>query len=99
MKEHNGFLKYVCEEQEFGQEFKCINSNIYYRYHGEVAIELLRYTVACPNDPHFYQMCDLRFRGRAGWKITNNEELCEGYLCDAPWARRWKHHSFYQSGT
>ena len=86
MKEHNGFLKYVCEEQEFGQEFKCINSNTYYRYDLESLIELLRYTEACPNDPHFYQMCDLRFSGRAGWKITNNEELCEGYLCDAPWA-------------
>ena len=31
----------------------------------------------CSNDPHFYQACDKRLGG----KITNNEVLCENYLC------------------
>ena len=31
----------------------------------------------CSNDPYFYQACDKRLGG----KITNNEVLCENYLC------------------
>ena len=31
----------------------------------------------CSNDPHFYQACDKRLGGR----VTNNELLCEHYLC------------------
>ena len=35
-------------------------------------------TKICLNDPHFYQACDKRLGG----KVTNNEVLCENYLCD-----------------
>ena len=35
-------------------------------------------TKICSNDPHFYQACDKRLGG----KVTNNEVLCEDYLCD-----------------
>ena len=31
----------------------------------------------CSDDPHFYQVCDMRFEV----KITNNEILCEFYWC------------------
>ena len=34
---------------------------------------------ACSDDPHHYQACDKK---EIGGKITNNELLCEHYMCD-----------------
>ena len=76
VKEHKGFLKYVCDEEVF----KCAYSDTYFEYHRQTYET--PYIALCQNDPHFYQMCDLEFAGERDWSITNNELLCGSYLCD-----------------
>ena len=76
VKEHKGFLRYVCDEEVF----KCAYSDTYFEYHRQTY--KTPYTALCQNDPHFYQMCDLEFAGERDWSITNNELLCGSYLCD-----------------
>ena len=78
-------MKYVCyQEQDEGYiatEFKCPYSEQFYTKVEEKFIFFA--DSICSNDPHFYQMCDKRL----GSKITNNDLLCEHYLCSLalPW--------------
>ena len=77
IKERNGFLKYVCKasDQET-TKYKCVYSEEYYT-HVPADKYYFRGKV-CSNDPHHYQACDQEIGG----KITNNELLCEHYICD-----------------
>ena len=60
--------------------YKCTHSEELYIQHER--LDWLRiwfaYTI-CSNDPYFYQTCDTRLGG----KITNDEVLCEYYLCNS----------------
>ena len=59
-------------------EYKCTHSEEFYtKYAGPNSFMYFFTNNICSNDPHFYQMCDKRLGG----KITNNEVLCEHYLC------------------
>ena len=76
----NGFLKYVCNQNEEGpiEKYRCTHSEEFYTQDSTPYI--FRYFFAsktCSNDPRFYQACDKRLGG----KVTNNEVLCEHYLC------------------
>ena len=81
IEENNGFLKYVCYKYQgpFGTstKYKCPYSDEYYIQDSE-HMDFIFATKICLNDPHFYQACDKRLGG----KVTNNEMLCENYLCD-----------------
>ena len=86
IEENNGFLKHVCyKEQDEGYiatEFKCSHSEEFYTKIEDPAQLMNSFADnICSSDPHFYQMCDKRLGG----KITNNEVLCEYYLCSL-WA-------------
>ena len=52
----------------------CHNSKEFYR---QLRFPNLLMGKVCSNDPYFYQACDQRIGG----KITNNEYLCENYMC------------------
>ena len=80
IEENNGFLKYVCDQNKDSSttKYKCTYSDEYYSEEGEDLIKFLFASNSCSNDPHFYQACDKRLGG----KITNDELLCEHYLCD-----------------
>ena len=52
-------------------------SDEYYTNAGRDNVKSIFADNTCSNDPHFYQACDKRLGG----KITNNELLCEHYLC------------------
>ena len=52
-------------------------SDIYY-YHDDKLWQYF-YGKVCPNDPHFYQTCDIQLL--MGKKITNNEILCHFVIC------------------
>ena len=74
IKDTHGFLKYVCFSSKTETKFKCAYSDEYYSYNidpvsfpGEI----------CSNDSHYYQACDKRI----GEKITNNDLLCEQFIC------------------
>ena len=56
--------------------YKCLNSDQFYTYNDQSLLQFRG--EACSNDPHFYQTCDKR----TGGQITNNQVLCEHYLCD-----------------
>ena len=78
IEEKNGFLKYVCNSVNTKiTRFKCVYTEEYYKY-----IRLKEHNYfrgeACSNDPHHYQACDKELGG----KITNNELLCEHYICE-----------------
>ena len=81
IKEHQGFLKNVCRKERSNQLLKCVYSDeiyaISYTYGGSGN----SINTICSNDPHFYQMCNKEIGG----KITNNEVLCEHYLCKEHW--------------
>ena len=74
----NGFLKYVCyDEQERQIFYKCINSDVHYRsiksiYDGDP----LYFSAICGNSPYAYQVCGF------GTQITNTEVLCGGFICE-----------------
>ena len=75
MEEQGGFLQKVCDT-DTGVKNKCPYSDnefytIQYR-HGRVDISNI-----CSNDTRFYQACN----SKIGGKITNNDILCEYYLC------------------
>ena len=79
IEESQGFLKYVCQKDEANSHmevFKCTHSDEFYYQYIETILFSYAYDI-CSNDPHFYQACDKRLEG----KITNNEVLCEHYLC------------------
>ena len=78
IEENNGFLKYVCDHYEERKYtvYKCLNSEQFYTYNEQSELQFRG--EACSNDPHFYQTCDKR----TGGQITNNQVLCEHYLCD-----------------
>ena len=86
MKEERGFLKYVCEyEPEYWSEppaflYKCHNSEeLYWSYIiGSNNFLINRVAGLCSKDQHFYQVCGTRTMGR----ITNEETLCENYICE-----------------
>ena len=83
IEENNGFLKYVCYnyQNRLGTtltKYKCPYSEEYYN----IPVDFNHFQLyfggnACSNDPHFYQACDKRMNS----KVTNNELLCEQYLC------------------
>ena len=84
IKEKNGFLKYACYSEDSKYEInKCVMTEEYYRtrpgkyvyFKGDV----------CSNDPNFYQACDKYLGG----KITNNEVLCEYFVCQAEYLNNW----------
>ena len=54
--------------------YKCVYSDEYY---SEAFYGIQNYDILCPNDPHFYQMCDKKYFG----KVTNEKTLCENYMC------------------
>ena len=89
IKEHNGFLKYVCEGEEQNPVIKCAYSDTYYKYQWKkykyhTDVDWMKpYSTLCQKDPHFYQMCDLKFAGERDWDVNNNELLCGSYLCDS----------------
>ena len=66
-------MKYVCDPYIF----KCPYSDEYYFTLQEKYLTEDFCVYTCSNDPHFYQACDKRLGG----KVTNNELLCEHYLC------------------
>ena len=77
IKESNGFLKYVCDGGHPGNtRYKCVNTNEYY-VHKPGGENIFFYGEFCSNDPHHYQACDKRIKG----KVTNNEMLCENSIC------------------
>ena len=80
IEEKNGFLKYVCHENEDGTTvYKCTHPEEFYAPHQNFdALKIFYAYEICSNDPHFYQVCDKRLGG----KITNDHVLCEYYLCD-----------------
>ena len=70
------------ENKEYIEQ-KCLYSEKYYswdtekdHYH-EMDYFLFRGDV-CSNDTHYYQLCDKEIGG----KVTNNDLLCEYFLCD-----------------
>ena len=80
IEENNGFLKYVChhhqDEDDSITKYKCSHSNEFYTLRTS-SIQVMFANNICSNDPRFYQACDKRM----GSKVTNNEVLCENYLC------------------
>ena len=56
--------------------YKCLNSDQYYTFNDQSLLQFRG--EACSNDPHFYQTCDKRTDGQ----ITNNNVLCEHYICN-----------------
>ena len=75
VKESNGFLKYVCYHPDPSiTRHKCVYSDEYYTTRSKYFFD----GNACSNDPHHYQACDKELGG----EITNNELLCEHYICD-----------------
>ena len=80
IEENTGFLKYVCNQDpsySSAIKHKCPYSDeYYYIFRRKYFADLFSYET-CSNDPHFYQACDKRLGG----KVTNNELLCEHYLC------------------
>ena len=77
IEENHGFLKYVCQRDMEGLfTYRCPCSNEFYKQKSQ-RLFLFFADKICPNDPHFYQACDKRLGG----KVTNNEVLCENYLC------------------
>ena len=79
IQENNGFLKYVCHQNQDGTTlYKCTHSEEFYTKHQDIIWLRMQFVdKICSNDPYFYQTCDTRLGG----KITNNEVLCEHYLC------------------
>ena len=73
-------MKFVCNKDEDSStaiEYKCPYSDEYYTTErNKYLTEIFGYKT-CSNDPYFYQACDKRLGG----KVTNNELLCEHYLC------------------
>ena len=57
--------------------YKCSYSDEFYTNERFHSLKLYFANNICSNDPHFYQVCDKRLRG----KITNNKVLCEHYFC------------------
>ena len=98
IEEKNGFLKYVCHENEDGTTvYKCTHSEEFYAPHQNfVALKIFYAYEICSNDPHFYQVCDTRLGG----KITNDHVLCEYYLCDGrkQHGRTWTSIALSKSG-
>ena len=84
IEENNGFLKNVCYKNQgiFGTltKYKCSHSDDFYIQDSE-HLHFFFADQICPNDPHFYQACDKRLGGI----VTNNEVLCENYLCHNSW--------------
>ena len=81
IEENNGFLKYVCPQEDLSKSktrYKCLYSNEFYAYEPDQSSLFTNdfSGKACSNDPHFYQACDIR-----EGKVTNNDILCEYYLC------------------
>ncbi|KAL5268774.1 hypothetical protein ACHWQZ_G002581 [Mnemiopsis leidyi] len=76
IEENNGFLKYVCHQDEGGltTQYKCLYSDESYSFDYNSS---KFYGNACSNDPYFYQACAKRLGGQ----ITNNKTLCQYYLC------------------
>ena len=74
-------MKYICHQDKDSLpfiEYKCPYSNEEYYYTPrENYLTRTFASKTCSNDPHFYQACDKRLGG----KVTNNELLCEHYLC------------------
>ena len=73
-------MKYICHQYKDSStfiEYKCPYSNEYYYTPRENYLIRTFAYFTCSNDPHFYQACDKRLGG----KVTNNELLCEHYLC------------------
>ena len=69
----NGFLKYVCFDDNKGRLFyKCLYSNQDYTIVGDSN----RVSELCKNDPYAYQAC-IFYR-----KITNTDVVCGGYFCE-----------------
>ena len=86
IEEQHGFLKQVCydkcdEKDCYDKYNRCHNSNQSYRIEESyMPFDGPKYSLSgevCSDDPHFYQVCDMRF----GVKIPNNEIVCEYYWC------------------
>ena len=88
IEEQHGFLNQVCYDKWCDQNKDCYDK--YNRCHNSNQSYLIvesrwpfdgpKYSLSeevCLDDPHFYQVCDMRF----GVKITNNEIVCEYYWC------------------
>ena len=60
--------------------YKCVYSEEYYEHYDFHTSQYGRYLRGhpCSNDPHHYQACDEKIGG----KITNDELLCEHYMCE-----------------
>ena len=59
--------------------YKCTHSEEFYAVYQNRYSFFIHYTnKICSTDPHFYQACDKKM---SYFKITNNEVLCENYLC------------------
>ena len=72
-KIHNGFLKYVCFDDNKRRIFyKCLYSNQEYTTIGKYH----RVSEMCKNDPYAYQACIFNIG------ITNTDVLCGGYFCE-----------------
>ena len=60
--------------------FKCTHSDEFYiPSPNPYFFQVFYADKICSNDPNFYQVCDRRLGG----KITNDEVLCQHYLCDS----------------
>ena len=79
IQERRGFLKNVCfkddcrDPLECTEYLKCAVSEDYYFFGGSGSAGTV-----CSNDPHFYMLCGSERQG----KVTNNNLLCEHYVCD-----------------
>ena len=83
IEEVHGFLRYVCFHEERNQitttQYKCVYTDEFYTFTNAYLYYFSFRGNTCSNDPHFYQACDKRM----GYsKVTNNELLCEHYLCE-----------------
>ncbi|KAL5260901.1 hypothetical protein ACHWQZ_G006818 [Mnemiopsis leidyi] len=63
-------MKYVCDDW---RQYKCLKTEEYYYDTPGTKLE----GSVCSDDPHYYQVCGTNQSG----KITNNQFLCEYYLC------------------
>ena len=83
-----GFLRYKCRPEQTTpinvdslNKHRCHNTDeYYYTFTGDVLsiIQTFYLGQVCSNDTHYYQACD---RKTEGYKVTNNERLCENWLC------------------
>ena len=77
-------MKKVCYNGNGGSRYteqKCLYSEEYFSWDTEKDTwgdYFLFKGAVCSNDPHYYQLCDREIGG----KITNNQLLCEYFLCD-----------------